>query len=84
MFLSSSEVELYILTEVLGLPINMLAVIKDVQRHTLSSDNVARARIHRQGISIWQGCQHCKPAIQTLYKLSSFLKSAGGIESERQ
>lgn len=36
MFLSSSEVELYILTEVLGLHINTLAVVKDVQRHTLS------------------------------------------------
>lgn len=52
MFLSSSEVELYILTEVLGLPINTLAVIKDVQSHTRSSENVARARIHKQGVSI--------------------------------
>lgn len=52
MFLSSSEVELYILTEVLGLHINTLAVVKDVQRHTLSSGNVARARIHEKGNSI--------------------------------
>lgn len=52
MFLSSSEVEMYILTEVLGLHINTLAVVKGVQRHTLSSENVGRAGVHEKGNSI--------------------------------
>lgn len=52
MLLSSSEVEPYILTEVLGLHINTLAIVKDVQRHTLSNENVARVRIHEKGNSI--------------------------------
>lgn len=52
MFLRSYEVELYILTEVFGLHVNTLAVVKDVQWHTLSSENVARARIHEKGNSM--------------------------------
>lgn len=54
-----------------------------MQWHTLSSERVAGARVHKKGNSMWQGCRHSRAAVETSYKLSSF-KSAGGIESERK